>query len=268
MADVKAPEEPLLYTSLAEWWPLLSAPEEYGEEAATYAHLLRDAAPGPVRSLLELGAGGGNNASYLKKRFEMTLVDLSEDMLEVSRRLNPECEHVQGDMRSIRLERTFDAVFIHDAIAYITTVGDLEAVFNTVRIHLQEGGVALFCPDHIRETFVESTDHGGRNDGRRGLRYLEWIWDPDPSDTQHLTDYAYLLRDEDGHIEVVRDRHVCGLFAEAQWIEALRDAGFQARSVPITFLDEDREWIVFVAVLDGRREIRLDGGKSTAAGPA
>jgi trans-aconitate methyltransferase len=259
MADVKASEEPLLYTSLAGWWPLLSAPEEYAEEATTYAHLLRDASQGDVRSVLELGSGGGNNASYLKKRFEMTLVDLSEDMLEVSRRLNPECEHVQGDMRSIRLDRTYDAVFVHDAIAYITTIGDLKAVFNTVGAHLQKGGVALFCPDHVRETFEESTDHGGRNDGRRGLRYLEWTWDPDPSDTQHLTDFAYLLRDEDGHIEVVRDRHVCGLFAEAQWIEALREAGFEARGVPVTFTDEDREWIVFVAVLKDE-EIRLDGG--------
>ena len=36
----------------------------------------------------------------------MTLVDLSEEMLAVSRELNPECEHLQGDMRTLRLGRT------------------------------------------------------------------------------------------------------------------------------------------------------------------
>jgi SAM-dependent methyltransferase len=264
-------EEPLLYTRLAGWWPLLSAPEEYAEEAATYSRLLRDGAKGAVRSVLELGSGGGNNASYLKKRFEMTLVDVSEDMLEVSRRLNPECEHVQGDMRSIRLSRKFDAIFVHDAIAYITTIEDLEAVFTTAGLHLREGGVALFCPDHVRDTFEEMTGHGGLNEGRRGLRYLEWTWDPDPTDTQHLVDYAYLLRDENGRTEVIYDRHVCGLFAEARWIEALHESGFEARSVPITFLDEDREWIVFVAVLrsDGSRTQQSGpGGKSQPTGPS
>ena len=78
---------------------------------------------GEATTLLELGSGGGNNASHLKHRFECTLTDLSPEMLALSRTLNPECEHIEGDMRTLRLERTFDAVFVHDAIAYITTRG-------------------------------------------------------------------------------------------------------------------------------------------------
>jgi hypothetical protein len=38
---------------------------------------------------------------------------------------DPECEHLQGDMRELRIDRTFDAVFVHDAIAYMTTEEDL-----------------------------------------------------------------------------------------------------------------------------------------------
>ena len=67
-------------------------------------------------TLLELGSGGGNNASHLKARFNCTLTDISPDMLALSRTLNPECEHLEGDMRTLRLGRTFDVVFIHDAI--------------------------------------------------------------------------------------------------------------------------------------------------------
>jgi hypothetical protein len=47
----------------------------------------------------------------------MTLVEPSVGMLAVSRALNPDLEHVQGDMRTVRLGRHFDAVFVHDAIA-------------------------------------------------------------------------------------------------------------------------------------------------------
>ena len=45
--------------------------------------------PGHPETLLELGSGGGNNASFLKMRFDMTLVDLSPGMLEVSRAALP-----------------------------------------------------------------------------------------------------------------------------------------------------------------------------------
>ena len=113
-----------LYDEFAGWWSLLSAPADYEEEAAFYATLLAGACRGDARTLLELGSGGGNNASHLKSRFSLVLVEPSAGMLEVSRRLNPECEHVQGDMRTVRLQRTFDLVFVHDAVCYMTTEAD------------------------------------------------------------------------------------------------------------------------------------------------
>jgi hypothetical protein len=111
-----------LYRELASWWPLISPPEEYAEEAAFAASLLRTANP-PTRTVLELGSGGGNNAFHLKNEFEMTLVDVSDEMLTVSRQLNPDCDHLRGDMRTLRLGRSFDAVFVHDAIDYMITAG-------------------------------------------------------------------------------------------------------------------------------------------------
>jgi trans-aconitate methyltransferase len=61
-------------------------------------------------TLLELGSGGGNNASHMNRRFaELVLVDVAPGMLEVSRRLNPECAHVAGDMRTVRLGRASTA---------------------------------------------------------------------------------------------------------------------------------------------------------------
>jgi len=220
-----------LYGELASWWPLLSAPHDYAEEAAFYGQSLIGAAARPLESLLELGAGGGNNASHLKARFRMTLTDRSPAMLDVSRRLNPECEHIEGDMRTLRLNRQFDAVFVHDAVAYMTTESDVRAAIETTFIHCAPGGSALIAPDHLRETFQPSTDHGGHDDGLRGLRYLQWTWDPDPLDTTYTVDYAYLLRDADGAVRVERDRHLEGLFARAQWLTWLSEAGFDPRAV-------------------------------------
>jgi SAM-dependent methyltransferase len=222
---------PKLYDQLASWWPLLSAPEEYADEAAFFLQVLRDACREPPRTLLELGSGGGSNASHLKAHFQLTLVDLSPGMLAVSRALNPECEHVEGDMRSVRLGRLFDVVFVHDALMYLTTEEDLFRAMETSFVHCRPGGVALFVPDHVRETFAPGTDHGGHDGDGRGLRYLEWTWDPEPADTTFLVDYAYLLRDADGSVRVEQDRHVLGLFARDDWLRLLRAAGFLPRVV-------------------------------------
>src|SRR4030042_6833462 len=119
-----------MYTELASWWPLLSTPADYDEEAEEARQIMVENCLAPPQTLLELGSGDGNNASSLKKHFQMTLVDLSPGMLAVSQALNPECEHLQGDMRTLRLGRTFDAVFIHHAIGYMRTEKDLFAALT------------------------------------------------------------------------------------------------------------------------------------------
>jgi hypothetical protein len=166
-------------------------------------------------------------------------------MLEVSRGINPECEHVRGDMRTLRLGRTFDAVLLHDAVMYLTSEADLRRALATARAHLASGGVAILAPDCVRETFRPRTAHGGHDgaDGR-ALRYLEWTWDPDPRDTTFVTDFAYLLL-ERGEASAVHDRHVEGLFPRATWLAALAAEGF--RVVSASAGDGGDEGELFVA---------------------
>ena len=157
------------YGELAVWWPLISPPEEYEEESAFAATVLRSASI-PVHEVLELGSGGGHNAVHLKGHFTLTLVDLADEMLDVSRALNPECAHQQGDMRTVRLGRSFDAVFVHDAVDYMVSESDLRAAIQTAFVHCRPGGVAVFVPDRTRETFVVETDHDGNDGSRRSGR--------------------------------------------------------------------------------------------------
>jgi trans-aconitate methyltransferase len=242
--------EPSMYGELAGWWPLLSAPAVYAEEAGIYRRLLVEAADRPPETVLELGSGGGNNASHLKDHFRMTLVDLSPGMLEVSRELNPDLEHVQGDMRTVRLGRTFDAVFVHDAVAYMTTEDDLRTALETVAVHLAPGGVALVTPDATRESFAEATEHGGGEDEEgRQARYLEWTLPPEPGASTYTVHYAFMLRDTDGSVRVVHDVHREGVFPRATWLKLFREVGLDAGLAPRTF--EGKEYDSFVAVHAG-----------------
>jgi SAM-dependent methyltransferase len=227
------------YDDLARWWPLISPPEEYAEEADFIAAVLRESAA-DVHDVLELGSGGGSNAVHLKKHFSMTLTDLSEPMLAVSRRLNPDCRHQQGDMRTLRLGETFDAVLVHDAVDYMLTDDDLLAAMRTAYEHCRPGGVAVFVPDNLAENFTPGADHSGADatDGS-GARLLEWTWDPDPADSTITTEYVFVLRDAHGVVEVTHETHRTGLFSEAAWLRLLADAGFVAHSL-LEATTEDR----------------------------
>ena len=246
--------QPHLYTDIAEWFHLLTRPEDYAEEAGIFTRLILEALPG-ANTVLEMGSGGGNNAWHMKKTFQMTLSDLSPNMLTISRQLNPELEHVQGDMRTLHLERTFDAVFIHDAVCYLTSEDDLVRAFETAYRHTHPGGIVLVVPDYVRETYQDSTESGG-HDGHqvtppqpgRALRYLEWTYDPDPTDSSYIADFAYLLRDGDS-VQALYDRHVLGIFPRVTWLRQLEAAGFRASALPYNHSEVDGTRDIFL----GRR---------------
>ena len=225
------PDAPKLYTEFASWFHLLSRPEDYAEES-TFAHsVLTGACARPTESLLELGAGGGNNAMHLKQYFRLTLTDVSAAMLESSRKINPQCEHIVGDMRTLRLGRKFDAVLIHDAIVYMLSEDNLRAAMQTAFEHCAPGGAVLIMPDYVRETFRPGVHHGGHDGDGRALRHFEWTFDPDPTDSTYTVDFVYMLREGNSPVRVETECHVYGIFSRDVWMNLLTEAGFNARTV-------------------------------------
>lgn len=218
---------PKLYTELAGWWQLVSPTEDYADEATFFGELFRYE---NARTILELGSGGGNVAWFLKKDFVLTLTDLSSEMLAESRKQNPDLEHIEGDMRALRLGRTFDGVLIHDAVMYMTSEEDLRAALLTAYGHCKPGGVAVIVPDWVAETFEPHTTHEGTDAGGRGVRYLEWVWDADSEDTEVNYEVILALKEGD-ELRTVVDRQIVGLFPRATWLRLLEDAGFEPRIV-------------------------------------
>ena len=147
-------------------------------------------------------------------------------MLAVSRATNPECEHSKATCARWTSGRTFDLVLIHDAVMYMTTPDDLRAALATAARHCRLGGGIAVLPDCVRETLdvdVDTVSTGGEDapDGR-GMRYMEWSWDPDPDDTESITTYAFVVRHADGRVEVEGDVHHNGVFPRADLAGAAR----------------------------------------------
>ena len=238
-----------LYHELAWLWPIISPPEEYTVEAAQWLEIIRrrldedadtDADTGRDRdaggggalpTLLDLGCGGGHMLSHLAPHFITEAVDLSPQMLELSRRLNPQTWHHQGDLRSIRLGRDFDVVAIHDAVNYMLTEADLAAAIATATAHLNPGGLLLLAPDWLRDNFAgPRVIDWTRQNRELDVTFIEYIADPDPSDTTVESVFLFIIN-RDGRIVVEQDRHISGLFPEATWRRLLAAAGFATELV-------------------------------------
>jgi len=110
---------------------------------------------------------------------------------------------------------------------YMLTEDALRAALKTAAEHCRLGGTVLIMPDYVRETFRSGVHHGGHDDDDRFLRYFEWTFDPDPSDTTYTVDFVYMLREGRNPVRVVHDPHVCGLFSRDRWIQLLQEQGFQ-----------------------------------------
>ncbi|MES2643808.1 MAG: class I SAM-dependent methyltransferase [Myxococcota bacterium] len=215
---------PRLYTDLAPWYPLLTQPAEYVEEAEDARATFHAALGHLPTHVLELGSGAGHFASQLG--IPCTLVDLAPEMLALSAPLNPTMAHHVGDMRTVRLGRTFPAVLIHDAVNYMTTHADLVAALRTARAHLEPGGICYVLPDSVRETHEAATEADGHDgDDGRALRYLMWTHAPAPGESTYVVDFV-LVCTRGESVDVVHDRHVEGLFSIAEWRAAFTEAGF------------------------------------------
>ncbi len=227
---------PRLYSDLAWLWPLWGDPDgEYAEWCAHVVAMIEKHARREVKTLLNLGCGGGKNAYNLKRHYRVTGLDLSNDMLANARKLNPDIELVQGDMREFSLPKRFDAILIDDAVAYMTSRDDLSRLFHAAYRHVEPGGVMIVSPDGTKETFEQNETHVTRGDAAAEAKakpdgvevvFIENNYDPDPSDDTFEGLMIYLIR-EKGVLRVVEDRHTLGIFAADVWPTLLREAGFE-----------------------------------------
>jgi SAM-dependent methyltransferase len=109
----------------------------------------------PGGSVLELGAGTGRVSQALAERgFDVTGLDIAPDMLkqaEARRGTRPELNlhYVRGDMTSLNVGRTFDAVICpFFALAHLPAGAAWRNVFRGTAAHLEPGGLAAFhLPD-------------------------------------------------------------------------------------------------------------------------
>ncbi|MBA3046524.1 MAG: class I SAM-dependent methyltransferase [Candidatus Thermoplasmatota archaeon] len=218
-----------MYGDLSWTWPIISPPENYGEEANQFSSAIEACSKIPVKSLLNIGCGGGHIDFHLKNQYKITGMDISPEMLENAIKLNPEARYLKGDMRSVRLGEKFDSVIIADSITYMLSEDELSAAFRTAFEHLKPGGVFCTYAEELREKFTRTTfTHDARTAGDMDIILIEHKWDPDLDDSTIEFHFIFLIQ-EGGKLRVESDKHTCGLFPLKTWKRLLKKTGFSVR---------------------------------------
>ena len=231
-----------LYHDLSWIWPIVSPPEEYAEETECFTRVIKEHAQIEVKTLLHLGCGGGRNDYTFKKYFDVTGVDLSEEMLSLARELNPDVNYHTGDMRSLRLRRSFDSVAAPDSLNYMKTEEELYQTFLSAYEHLNPGGVFLTVAEESRDRFKQNrTISSTHSQGDVQITFIENSFDPDPQDTHFEMTFIYLVRNK-SQLEIYTDFHMLGLFEIDIWHRLLSETGFEVKQLKFehsTFLEDE-----------------------------
>jgi SAM-dependent methyltransferase len=125
--------------------------KDYEAECDLLERIWQGMGSSPVRSVLDLGCGTGNHALPLAARgYEVVGVDRSEQMIARATAKASESPSSdrrtfqQGDIRHVRLGRTFDAVtMLFAVLGYQTQNEDVLAALQTARAHLSREGLLV-----------------------------------------------------------------------------------------------------------------------------
>jgi len=222
----------VFWSLYASTYDALYRDKDYRQECEIVLELLRDHAERETRSILDLGCGTGSHAiRFAELGLDVLGVERSSAMLDLARAKIepwPSIELHQSDIRSLELDRQFDAaVMLFAVLGYQNSDEDVLAALQTARRHLVRGGALVFDiwygPAVLHE---RPSTRFSRIPLERGEVLREVT--PQLDETARLCRVRYALsRIEDGQVaERAAEEHVVRFFFPDELRSFLERAGF------------------------------------------
>ncbi len=187
------PIETLYSTDMAEWYNLMYCDEEKTQKQLKFLHKIFK--KNKVRSVLDIACGTGRHTIGLKKLDYDTMgIDLEPAMLAQAKK-NAQSEGLEinfkrQDMRSIKLDKKFDAAIIfYTAFAYLDSNDDVIKALQSIHKHLKKGGILIIDTMFGWPMLVEGTfDRRFSEKMEKGSRSYEFI---DENSLDVIDNYLY-----------------------------------------------------------------------------
>ncbi len=222
----------MAYNEFAWTDDILAPPETYEEEALIYVDAIKNRITAQTLTMLHLGCGAGGHDFHFKEHFSVTGADISEGMLALAKKRNPEVTYITGDMRNIDLNKKFDVVIIPDSIMYMTTIEDLKKTIINASCHLKPGGILLVVAQ-MEEDFRENNfAYSGE---KENIHITAFENNHIVSDSTYEATIIYLVR-QDGELSVHHEVHILGLFPYDQWMAIFEECQLKADKLNLDHL--------------------------------
>jgi len=224
------------FKDIAEYYDLIYEDKDYEKEVDFIEEIFENSKP---KKILEVGCGTGNYTKILLERgYEVTAVDISENMLKIARE-KCACKFIKGDIKDISINERFDAsIAMFAMMGYITESSDVIKALNNINRHLNPNGVFIFdvwnglavmrlLPEH-RVKEVE-------NDKAKIIR----IAMPNLRSFDHICEVNYkllILNKKDNAFNEINEKHVVRFYFPQEIKYYLEDAGFEVLKI-CPFLD-------------------------------
>ena len=138
----------------------------------------------PPYCILDAGCGTGRMAIELARRgVDIVGVDLDEVMLKQARTKAPDLDWRPGDLSSIELNKTFDAIVMAGNVMIYVTPGSEAATLANMERHLKAGGLLVagfqLTSHPWSPLTIESYDELAKTVGlRKAARWSTWEQKP------------------------------------------------------------------------------------------
>ncbi|UOQ46321.1 class I SAM-dependent methyltransferase [Halobacillus salinarum] len=225
----------------------------YGRMAQVYDQLMEDAPydqwiywtkevlghyyPG-ASSILELGCGTGEITYRLhNQRYEVTGVDLSEEMLALAAAKKPSSsiQWIHQDIRNLEGFSNLDCIVSYcDVLNYITTEEDLLQVMERTYTSLKTGGLFLFDV-HSLSHMMENLNGRTFAEVHEDLSYI-WFCDCGKEENTVLHDLTFFVQNEACTYDRFEEQHFQKGYSINKLRTLLEQAGFKLLQIHSDFI--------------------------------
>jgi SAM-dependent methyltransferase len=233
----------------AEFYDLFNQGKDYTEECNFLEQAFSNYGKIPVNKILDLGCGTGfHDIELTKRRYNLTGVDISPEMIEIGKRRNKDIEFIVGNMSNFNLNKKFDSIIcMFSAIGYLTENKQIEDFFRTARRHLDNKGLlvidcwnGLGVMNELPSSREKTVQVGDLKIVRKSFPYL--------NAKNHINNVKFNVNifKQDSLIENYEENHKVRFFFPKELEKYMNDEGFELLNLCPSFKLErqvsEKDW--------------------------